>query len=107
MDDYLKLMKNTVGYTMDKEEINQLYIYFKQKEENEDIIKQIKYQSEILLSRLNNKGCEISKWALTYLLDDEDLIHDELTFLGYQDDALILNAAIKLLKMNHNISADV
>jgi hypothetical protein len=98
LEDYINLMESTVGYAMETDEINQLYNEFLNKDDTEDIIKNIKLLSKPLHHQLNTRQCEISRWALTYLLDDEDLIHDKLTNLGYQDDAIILNSAIKLLK---------
>jgi len=98
-------MKNTVGYAMETEEINQLYNEFLNKDDTEDIIKNIKHLCKPLLHQLNTQQCEISRWALTYLLDDEDLIHDELTNLGYQDDAMVLNSALKFIKINNNTFA--
>ena len=40
---------------------------------------------------------EIAQWALTYLLDDEDLVYDKITILGWQDDWLVLDAAIRII----------
>jgi len=105
IEDYINLMKNTVGYAMETEEINQLYNEFLNKDDTEDIIKNIKHLCKPLLHQLNTQQCEISRWALTYLLDDEDLIHDELTNLGYQDDAMVLNSALKFIKINNNTFA--
>ena len=41
---------------------------------------------------------EIAKWALTYLLDDEDLIYDDISIIGWQDDWLVLNAALNIIE---------
>ena len=105
LEDYINLMKNTVGYAMETEEINQLYNEFLNKDDTEDIIKNIKQLCKPLLQQLNTQQCEVSRWALTYLLDDEDLIHDELSNLGYQDDAMVLNSALNFLKINSSTIA--
>lgn len=45
---------------------------------------------------------EIAIWSLTYLFDEEELIYDSIPFFGYQDDWLVLNAAIRLIKTSKN-----
>jgi uncharacterized membrane protein YkvA (DUF1232 family) len=45
---------------------------------------------------------EIAIWSLTYLFDEEELIYDSIPFFGYQDDWLVLNDAIRLIKTSKN-----
>jgi len=54
--------------------------------------------SSHLLNKRNQSNHEVIDWALTYLLDDEDLIHDRLSFLGLQDDWMVVEGAHFLIK---------
>jgi hypothetical protein len=45
---------------------------------------------------------EIAIWALTYLFDEEELIYDSIPIFRYQDDWLVLDAALRLIN-NYSI----
>lgn len=92
---FIETMKSTIGYPMTKEEIFSEFKSFEKKNIQEDIYEDL---VEIGKNLLNNfdKAPEIISWAMTYLLDDEDLIHDRIEYLGLQDDWIVLNAT-KLL----------
>ena len=94
---FISAMKNIVGYRMNADEIIELFTTFQNTESTEDIVEVIKKQGSILLPLAVNENNEIAQWALTYLLDDKDLIHDHISILGWQDDWLVLDAAIQLL----------
>ena len=51
----------------------------------------------VMTTEKNQAKREIAQWALTYLFDDEDLIHDNIQGLGLVDDMLVLDKAIYLL----------
>ena len=40
---------------------------------------------------------QLAQWALTYFFDDEDLIHDEIDGIGFVDDLIVMDYALKLL----------
>ena len=40
----------------------------------------------------------LAQWALTYFFDDEDIIHDDVSGLGFVDDVIIMDYAIDLLQ---------
>jgi uncharacterized membrane protein YkvA (DUF1232 family) len=50
----------------------------------------------------NDKQNELLVYALTYILDDEDMIPDDIKFLGYLDDIAVIDSVEFLLKENHN-----
>lgn len=52
----------------------------------------------ILKHDTNNDRKRLAQWALTFFFDDEDLIHDEITGLGFIDDMIVLDYAMKLLQ---------
>lgn len=97
IDAFIDLMKETVFSKMSKDEIIAGYNQFILKESEENIVKTIKYQAELLYKRAIQDNNEIAQWALTYLLDDEDLVYDKITILGWQDDWLVLDAAIRII----------
>ena len=82
---------------MSVEEIKESYIIFSQKVYPEDIVEDIRKKGGLLLSSALNENNEVALWALTYLLDDQDLIHDDLSVLGWQDDWMVLDAACRII----------
>ncbi len=94
---YLETLKTLLGYPMEIEEIERLFAEFKQEKHYQDIVEEIIKLAEILLVELKTNKSEIAKWALTYFLDEEDLIHDDIPYVGFQDDWIVMNAAYSLL----------
>ncbi len=39
----------------------------------------------------------IARWALTYLFDDEDVIHDNIPGLGFSDDIFVIDKALEII----------
>ena len=52
----------------------------------------------ILKHNSNNDRKLLAQWALTYFFDDEDLIHDDIAGIGFVDDMIVMDYAIKLLQ---------
>lgn len=96
-ENFIQIMKETVCTKMSNEEITTGYDFFLTIPADENIIQAIKEQSELLYQKAIKEQNLIAQWALTYLLDDEDLIHDRITFLGWQDDWLVLDAALRII----------
>lgn len=95
---FLDTMKSTVFSVMPKKEIIKLFGDFKRLDiggSREDIYQEIIVLGERLIEKFD-KNEKIVSWALTYLLDDEDLVHDNLNYVGLQDDWFVLNAATHL-----------
>jgi hypothetical protein len=97
-EQFLKLMKDSIYSCMNIEELENSYIEFKQLESSEDILESIKQRVNYLYPLAIEHSNEIAQWALTYLFDSEDLIFDKLSVFGWQDDWLVLNAAVQLLE---------
>jgi hypothetical protein len=97
-EQFLKLMKDSIYSCMGTEELESSYIEFKQLESSEDILESIKQRVNYLYPLAIKNNNEIAQWALTYLFDSEDLIFDKLSVFGWQDDWLVLNAAVQLLE---------
>jgi hypothetical protein len=94
---FIETMKATIFSCMTVEEIKNSYKEFTTKKNLEDIFESVKKMAEKLYPLAVEENNETAKWALTYLLDDEDLIHDDITILGLQDDWLVLDAAINIV----------
>lgn len=99
-NEFLKVMEDAIGSCMKNEEIKELAKSFLENKYEDDITESIKRQVNYLLPLATDQSNAIAKWALTYLLDEQDLIHDEVAILGWQDDWMVLNAAIEILKRN-------
>ena len=94
---FLSLMQSTVYSCMTNEELILNYNQFVQNSSPEDIMATIKQQATFLLPFATEKNNEIAQWALTYLFDEEDLIFDNISLLGCQDDWIVLDAAIQMV----------
>lgn len=97
-EQFLKLMEDSIYSCMSIEELENGYNEFKQLESTEDIVESIRQRVNFLYPLAIENRNEIAQWALTYLFDGEDLIFDRLSVFGLQDDWLVLNAAVQLLK---------
>ena len=97
IDTFVKLMKETVFSKMSNDEIKTGYIQLLSNKSEENIVKNVKTQAELLLKKAIQEDNELAQWALTYLLDDEDLVFDKISILGWQDDWLVLDAALRII----------
>ena len=95
---FIDVMNATIGSCMSVNEIKELYVMFDEKIYSEDIVESVKKMATILYPLAVFENNEIAKWALTYLLDDEDLIYDDISIIGWQDDWLVLNAALNIIE---------
>ena len=96
-DAYLNAIKNIMGYPMDIEELTELFKEFKCKDINDNIIYDLIHMGEQLFEIFKKSNSEIAQWALTYFLDDQDLIYDDIPFLAYQDDWIVMNSALNII----------
>jgi hypothetical protein len=94
---FIKIMKSTIGSRIPLSEMIDMHDKFLQKSYPEDIIEDIRKMAEVLIKLAQTNGNEVALWALTYLFDDQDLIHDDISYLGWQDDWMVLEAALILL----------
>ncbi|HOY37753.1 MAG TPA: hypothetical protein PLK75_00500 [Bacteroidales bacterium] len=97
---FISTLKDVLGSKMQKEEIIELIAEFENTTPADNISKDIKVLASQLVEKINTEDSEIVIWALTYLLDDEDMIHDELDFVGLQDDWFVLKAAAYIISGN-------
>lgn len=94
---FIETIREVIGNKMSVDEIVEGYKYFLQKDYPEDIVDSIRLKSTELYSFATKENNEVAIWALTYLLDDQDLIHDELSVLGWQDDWMVVDGAWRIL----------
>jgi hypothetical protein len=94
---FLHTMKQSVGSLMPAEDIRQELNRFLLLEQEEDIVHELKLLARILHERYTRDANPIAAHALTYLLDNEDLVFDQIPLLGWQDDWMVLEAALLLL----------
>ena len=94
---FVKLMKDTVFSKMSTDEIKTGYALLLSNQSEENIVKNVKTQAELLYKKAIQEDNEIAQWAITYLLDDEDLVFDNISILGWQDDWLVLDAALRII----------
>ena len=102
-DSFNAAMDQIMGSCMPEEEIDELYAKFKDSKINDALYPQIKEKVENLYSIFKNDNNtdrqRLAQWALTYLFDDEDIIHDDVSGLGLVDDMTIIDYAISILRV--------
>lgn len=95
-------MDQIMGCCMKEEELDGLYQKFTNHPIDDPSYPELKEKAALLYSILKNDADpdrkEIAQWALTYLFDEEDLIHDDIPGIGYVDDLVVLDYAIDLLE---------
>lgn len=94
---FIETIREVIGSKMSLNEIVDGYKAFLQKEYPEDIVQRIRQKANDLYSLALKENNEVAIWALTYLLDDQDLIHDELSVLGWQDDWMVVEGAWRVI----------
>ena len=99
---FLEAMKESVGSVMQETEIREGLSRYLQIEHSEDIVHELKIQAGRLFDRYQRDQNPVAAHALTYLLDDEDLMFDQIPLLGWQDDWMVLEAALILLNRQPN-----
>lgn len=97
---FIKIMKSTIGSRIPLSEMIDMHDKFLQKSYPEDIIDDIRKMAEVLIKHAQETSNEVALWALTYLFDDQDLIHDDISYLGWQDDWVVLNSATRIVQSN-------
>ena len=63
-----------------------------------ELVQKVENLYGILLNNESTKDKNIARWALTYIFDEYDVIHDEIPIFGYVDDMIVADIALKLLK---------
>ena len=101
-DNFNAAMDQIMGSCIPEEELDELYIKFKGNTAEDSSYPQMREKVEFLYSIFkNDKNPDrqrLAQWALTYFFDDEDIIHDDVTGLGFVDDMTIIDYATRLLE---------
>jgi hypothetical protein len=97
---FIQIIQKSMGSKMPLSEMIDMHDKFLQKSYPEDIIEDIRKMAEVLIKLAQTNGNEVALWALTYLFDDQDLIHDDISYLGWQDDWVVLDSAMRILHLN-------
>jgi len=95
-------MSQIMGCCMDEEELAVLHDEYITNSTEEIPSPQLKEKVTTLYNIFKTDGSpdrkRLAQWALTYLFDDEDIIHDDVSGLGFVDDVTIIDYAINLLQ---------
>lgn len=94
-------MEQIMGCVMDEEEIDSNYKIFMTHSNDETMYPQMKEKVEklygLLKSDVDAERKRIALWALTYLFDDQDVIHDDVKGFGYVDDMAVMDYALGIM----------
>lgn len=95
-------MDQIMGCRIPEEELDGLYQEFMDHPLDDPSYPELKEKATSLYTILKNDTDpdrkELAQWALTYLFDEEDLIHDDIPGIGYVDDLVVIDYAIDLLE---------
>ena len=102
IDMFHAVMRQIMGCVMDEEEIDGHYQTFLGCPSEISFDPQEKEKVEKLYGVLkngdDNTRKRIAQWTLTYLFDDQDVIHDDVKGLGYVDDMTVMDYALRLIE---------
>ncbi|MFN8579345.1 MAG: YkvA family protein [Candidatus Sericytochromatia bacterium] len=100
---FIEILSKYVGAKMKEEEIIASYADFKTYSKSDNYIENTLYTktSELYERWKSDKQNELLVYALTYILDDEDMIPDDIKFLGYLDDMAVIDS-VEFLLANNN-----
>jgi hypothetical protein len=90
---FTELIQSVCDRKMQSGEIKEKLDLFNQTSFSNDLKSEVRQLANEVFAKRNNNNKEVSDWALTYLLNKEDLIYDQLDYLGLQDDWMVMEAA--------------
>ena len=100
--DYKAALKSIMGSTLNDEELDACYRRFLENPPDDQLYPDLKEKVVKLYSFIPDDADpdaqNIARWALTYFFDDEDLIHDDLTGLGWVDDRMVIDYAMRVIE---------
>ena len=101
-ENFNEAMDQIMGCCIPETELDSLYQKFMNHPIDDPSYPELKEKAAFLYSILKNDADpdrkEMAQWTLTYLFDEEDLIHDDIPGIGYVDDLVVLDYAIDLLE---------
>lgn len=96
------VMEKIMGQAMAEDEIDSHYTVFLGLPDVETAHPKIKEKAQRLYDVMKNDGDpddqRIARWALSYLFMECDVIHDDVKVVGYVDDLIVLDYALKVLE---------
>lgn len=95
-DNFITALSEIIGYPMDNEEIEEYAKIFFAQKMTDDNHRYVMQQAKVVHERLKKSDSEFDRCVLSFVLDPHDLIKDDVKYLGYLDDVMILSAANSL-----------
>lgn len=102
VDNFINAMDQIMGCCIPEDELDDYYKRFidslLDNPAHPKMKEKVSFLYSIFKTDNNPDRKRLAQWALTYFFDDEDLIHDDISCIGYVDDMLVMNYAINLLQ---------
>ena len=95
---FLNAMQSIVGSLIPEEQLNSCCAKFCQESPDEKLKAKVLQLHQVMSNESNTDIKRIAQWALTYLFSEQDLIHDDTVALGYIDDMIVIDLALKTMK---------
>lgn len=104
-DSFIRGMKRIVGARMDSEEIDREFQQLQARPEPAfGIARETARRTEDVYRIWQSCPDEVLGWALTFVLDPEDMINDAMPYIGYLDDLFVLEKAFALGEVEKKIA---
>lgn len=94
----MQAVKEIMGNFIPESEIDAYYHDFCQNTPDDGMQEKVAQLYEVMKKDNDLDRRRIAQWALTYLFDDQDLIHDDIPGLGLVDDMIVIDNALELLQ---------
>ena len=95
-------LKSIMGSRLDEEEMDCSYQEFLQKasdsQEDPQMAEKVRQLYSLMQTASDPEKKAIAQWALTYVFDDQDLMHDTIPGLGMADDMIVIDSALRFLR---------
>ena len=95
---FLNAMQSIADSLIPEEQLNSCCANFCQNSPDDKLKAKVMQLHQVMSNEDNSDLKRIAQWALSYLFSEKDLIHDDTTALGYVDDAIVIDLALKAMK---------
>ena len=98
---FASAMDAIMGSVIPEDQLDACYESFRQNPPDPrafpDMQEKVEKLYRTMKDSMDPESKRIAQWALTYLFDDEDLIHDDIPGLGLVDDMAVIDCALEVL----------
>ena len=95
---FLNAMQSIADSLIPEAQLDSCCANFCQDSPDEKLKAKVLQLHQVMSNEDNSDIKRIAQWALSYLFSEKDLIHDDTTALGFVDDTIVVDLALKAMK---------